>query len=140
MRQSRLTPYRAAVLEALHESCNHPTAAELYRKVRRARPGVSYATIYNALNWLTRRGMILELKYGDEAARYDPTTQRHDHLVCTRCGAIADSSVEIPRRLWMRAGRHSGFRVQDYRLELLGLCPACVRKRGTASANRFAAV
>jgi len=134
MRQTRLTPYRAAVLEALRGSCNHPTAAELYRKVRRTRPGVAYATIYNALNWLTRKGMILELKYGDEAARYDPTTMRHDHLVCTRCGALADSSVEIPRKLWMRAGSHAGYRVHDYRLELLGLCPACAGKRHRASA------
>ena len=125
MSKSRLTPYRAAVLEALRGSCNHPTAAEIYRKVRRARPGVAYATIYNALNWLTRRGMILELKYGDEAARYDPTTMRHDHLVCTRCGALADSAVAIPPKLWKRAGRHAGFHVQEYRLELFGLCPDC---------------
>ena len=129
MRKTRLTPYRAAVLETLRASCDHPTAAELYRKVRRARPGVAYATIYNDLNWLAQKGLILELKFGDAAARYDGTTMRHDHLVCTRCGTLADSVVEIPRHLWARAGRRTGFHVQDYRLELRGLCPACVGKR-----------
>ena len=128
MKGSRLTPYRAAVLDVLRGSYNHPTAAEIYRKVRRRRPGVAYATIYNALNWLTRKGMVVELKLGDEASRYDPITERHDHLVCTRCGALVDSHIELPRKLWANAGRRAGFRIQHYRLELYGSCPSCSRK------------
>lgn len=128
MKGSRLTPYRAAVLEVLRGSYDHPTAAEIYRKVRRRRPGVAYATIYNALNWLTRNGMVVELKSGDEASRYDPITERHDHLVCTSCGALVDSRIELPRNIWSRAARRAGFRVEQYRLELYGLCPSCARK------------
>jgi len=128
MKRLRLTPHRAAVLEVLQRSHTHPTVAEIYQKVRRRRPGVAYATIYNALNWLTRNGLAVELKFGDEASRYDPITERHDHLVCTSCGALMDSTIELPRRMWASAGRRVGFRVQDYRLELLGLCPRCVRR------------
>ena len=125
MKGARLTPYRAAVLEMLRSSHDHPTAAEIYRKVRRRRPGVAYATIYNALGWLTRNGLVAELKFGDEASRYDPITNRHDHLVCTRCGALVDYEVSLPRKIWAQAGRQHGFRVQCYRLELFGLCPRC---------------
>jgi len=128
MKSTRLTPYRAAVLDALRSSMNHPTAAEVYRQVRRRRPGVAYATIYNALGWLTRNGMVVELKSGDEASRYDPITERHDHLVCTSCGALVDSRIELPRKVWSRAARRAGFRVEQYRLELYGLCPRCARK------------
>jgi Fur family ferric uptake transcriptional regulator/Fur family peroxide stress response transcriptional regulator len=124
----RLTPHRAAVLDVLKESCDHPTAAEIFRRVRRRRPGVACATIYNALNWLRQQGMIVELKSGDGTSRFDPIVARHDHLVCTACGALADSVVEIPRSLWARAGRRSGFRVQRYRLEVYGLCSRCARK------------
>lgn len=127
MRTSRLTPHRSAVLEVLRASHNHPTAAEIYRRVRRKRPGVAYATIYNALNWLTRNGLVAELKLGDEASRYDPIMDRHDHLVCTRCGMLVDSMIELPRSVWARAGKNNGFRVQHYRLELFGLCPQCAR-------------
>lgn len=133
MKGSRLTPYRATVLGVLRDSCNHPTAAEIYRKVRRRRPGVAYATIYNALNWLTRNGMVVELKLGDEASRYDPITERHDHLVCTACGALVDSCVELPRRVWATAARRAGFRVEQYRLELYGQCPRCAQKPGRAA-------
>jgi len=132
MKGTRLTPYRAAVLEALNASLNHPTAAEIYRKVRRRRPGVAYATIYNALGWLTRNGMVVELKFGDEASRYDPITARHDHLVCTGCGALVDYQASLPRKFWLQAGRRSGFRVQHYRLELFGSCPSCANGRPAA--------
>jgi Fur family ferric uptake transcriptional regulator/Fur family peroxide stress response transcriptional regulator len=134
MKGSRLTPYRVAVLEVLRDDCDHPTAAEIYRKVRRRRPGVAYATIYNALNWLTRNGMVVELKSGDEASRYDPITERHDHLVCTSCGTLVDSCIELPHNIWTRAARRAGFRVEQYRLELYGLCPRCARKPARRSA------
>ena len=128
MKESRLTPHRAAVLETLRASYDHPTAAEIYRRVRRRRPGVAYATIYNALNWLSRKGMIAELKFGDEASRFDPITHRHDHLVCTRCGALTDSMIELPRKVWGQAGRKMGFRVHHYRLELYGICTNCAAR------------
>ena len=135
MEGTRLTPYRAAVLEALRSSMNHPTAAEIYRKVRRRRPGVAYATIYNALGWLRRNGMVAELKFGDASSRYDPITTRHDHLVCTGCGALVDYEVPLPRKFWLRAGRRHGFRVQHYRLELFGFCPGCAHGRRAAGSR-----
>lgn len=129
MRAERLTPHRAAVLEVLRASHDHPTAAEVYRRVRRRRPGVAYATIYNALGWLTRQGLAAELKLGDEASRYDPITERHDHMICTRCNRLSDLCVEIPRGLWASAGRRCGFRVDHYRLELYGICSHCMRRQ-----------
>jgi Fur family transcriptional regulator, peroxide stress response regulator len=125
MRAIRLTPYRAAVLRTLRAGHAHSTAAEIYRLVRRRRPGVAFATIYNALNWLTRRGLAAELKIGHRASRYDPIIRRHDHLVCTSCGALVDYEVALSPKIWLRAGRRQGFRVHRYRLELFGLCPRC---------------
>jgi Fur family peroxide stress response transcriptional regulator len=133
MKANRLTPSRVAVLDVLRASNHHPTAAELFRLVRRRRPGVAYATIYNALNWVKRNGMVSELKFGDSASRYDPIVHRHDHLVCARCGALADYTVELPRKVWAQAGRRAGFRVDRYRLELIGLCGRCSRNSAEES-------
>ncbi len=124
-----LTPHRAAVLESLRARRYHPTAAEVFRSVRRRRPGVSFATIYNALNWLTSKGLIAELQFGDEASRYDSVPDPHEHLVCTRCGALEDVELGLPANFWSRSRaygrRHFGFQVDSYRLEFLGLCPRC---------------
>lgn len=125
----RLTPHRAAVLDALRSRRYHPTAAEVFRTVRRRRPGVSFATIYNALNWLTGKGLIAELQFGDDASRYDSVPEPHEHLICTRCGALEDVELGLPADFWTRSRnlgrRRFGFRVQSYRLEFLGLCSRC---------------
>ncbi len=125
----RLTPHRAAVLDVLRSRRYHPTAAEVFRMVRRRRPGVSFATIYNALNWLTGKGLIAELQFGDEASRYDSFTEPHEHLICTRCGALEDIELGLPADFWTRSRnlgrRRFGYQVQSYRLEFLGLCSRC---------------
>ena len=124
-----LTPHRAAVLEALRSRRYHPTAAEVFRMVRRRRPGVSFATIYNSLNWLTSKGLISELQFGDAASRYDSVPEPHEHFVCTRCGALADVELGLPANFWSRSRqlgrRRFGFQAQSYRLEFLGLCSSC---------------
>jgi len=128
--EGRLTRYRRTVLEMLRSTVNHPTAAEIFRLVRRRRPGVAYATIYNALNWLERRGMIARVDFAEEAARYDPIIERHDHLVCKRCGTLKDVRLPLSARTLGHATRRAGFRVEDYRTELFGLCGACANTSG----------
>ena len=128
--EGRLTRYRSVVLQALRASENHPTAAEVFRLVRRRRPGVAYATIYNSLNWLEQKGFIVRVDFAEEAARYDPIVARHDHLVCKRCGTLKDVSLELSARVLGRAARGIGFRVERYRTELFGVCGRCVRTNG----------
>ncbi|MBI1750100.1 MAG: transcriptional repressor [Acidobacteria bacterium] len=133
----RLTPHRAAVLDVLRSRRYHPTAAEVFRMVRRRRPGVSFATIYNALNWLTSKGLIAELQFGDEASRYDSVPELHEHLICTRCGALEDLDLGLPEDFWSRSRsigrRRFGFQVQSYRLEFLGICPRCAGRNDSTA-------
>jgi Fur family peroxide stress response transcriptional regulator len=128
----RLTRYRKGVLELLRSTNDHPTAAEIYRLVRRRRPGVAYATIYNSLNWLELRGFIRRVDFVDEAARYDPLVERHDHLVCDRCGTLRDVWLKLPTQMLKHAARGEGFRIERHRTEVFGLCSECVRANGAA--------
>jgi Fur family transcriptional regulator, peroxide stress response regulator len=130
----RLTRYRKAVLESLRSSNGHPTAAEIYRLVKRRRPGVAYATIYNSLNWLEHTGFIRRVEFVDQAARYDPLVERHDHLVCDRCGALRDVWLKLPAQMLRHAARSEGFRIGRHRTEVFGLCGKCAHANGgTAS-------
>jgi Fur family peroxide stress response transcriptional regulator len=128
--EGRLTRYRKVVLELLRSTETHPTAAEIYRLVRRRCPGVAYATIYNSLNWLAQNDFIRRVDFVQEAARYDPIVERHDHLVCDRCGALKDVWLTLPARLLGRAARGQGFRIERHRTEVFGLCGECVRANG----------
>jgi Fur family peroxide stress response transcriptional regulator len=130
--EGRLTRYRKVVLESLRSTESHPTAAEVYRLVRRRSPGVAYATIYNSLHWLEQKGFIRRIDFVEQAARYDPIVERHDHLVCDRCGALKDVWLKLSAQLLGRAARGEGFRVERHRTELFGLCGECVRANGAA--------
>ena len=57
----RITPQRRAVLEVLHAAHDHPTAADVFERVRRVHPGIGAATVYRTLGLLVDSGEALEL-------------------------------------------------------------------------------
>ena len=125
----RLTPQRRAVLDVLRAATDHPTAQDVLDRVRRTSPGIGAATVYRALNMLVESGQALELALGADAARYDANTARHDHVVCTRCGAAADVDAALPSRLAREVAEVSGFAVTGHDLKFTGLCPTCTSEK-----------
>ena len=122
----RLTPQRSAVLDVLTTSRDHPTAAEVYERVRELSPGIGPATVYRALGFLVERGYALELTLdGGAAARYDANTARHDHLVCQGCGRAEDVDSPVPAGVVDRVSHDTGFSISGYALQYHGLCPQC---------------
>lgn len=132
----RRTKQRQLVLEAVQVSDDHPTAAQVYQRVRRRYPGIAYATIYNALRWWVERGELREFTFGDAAARYDRNCGRHDHVICTRCGNLLDVSVSLPRKILERVRRHTGVEINSHHVQFLGLCPDCAPRRSKRSSPR----
>ncbi len=122
----RLTPQRQAVLRTLESATDHPTAAEVFERVRVAVPGIGPATVYRTLALLVSHGLALELSLGDgSAARYDGNTVRHDHLVCLSCGAASDIDSALPAQVVRQLTERTGYAITRYDLQFHGLCPAC---------------
>jgi hypothetical protein len=67
----QLTPQREAVLRAVRERMDHPTANEIFVSARAILPTISYATVYNSLRYLREEGLVREISFGDSASRYD---------------------------------------------------------------------
>lgn len=120
----RFTPQRQAILEFLLDTKSHPTAEEIFQHVKAKFPGVSLGTIYNTLNMLKEHGHILELSYGDMSSRFDGNPENHYHLVCSRCGRVADYHRPL-LHLDGEVAEASGFQITGHRLEFYGLCPDC---------------
>jgi Fe2+ or Zn2+ uptake regulation protein len=126
LRGQRCTAQRAAVYRFLYATDAHPTAEEVFRRVRSELPGISLATVYKSLETLVACGLAQKLSSGDSSARYDGRTDPHSHARCLACGRIADVPGPIPgaERLHLDE-RAAGFRVTGYRLELTGFCDEC---------------
>ncbi|HVG38211.1 MAG TPA: transcriptional repressor [Pyrinomonadaceae bacterium] len=120
-----LTPQREAVLRAIRESERHLTANEIFAASREILPTISYATVYNSVRYLRDAGLVSEINFGDGASRYDRETGRHDHALCTECGALVDFDLPATKDLMRAAARRSQFKAASVHLTLLGLCPDC---------------
>ncbi len=120
-----LTKQRQAVLQVIRESEKHLTANEVFEDARRRLPGISFATVYNSLHYLKSEGLIGEVRFGNDATRYDRTLTRHDHAICDKCGELVDLNLKIPNSLVKKAAELSQFAAGSIELTLRGLCPAC---------------
>ena len=122
----RLTEPRRSVAALIAEQDGHFTAAELVRAARARRLGVGRATIFRTLEVLEDLGAVerLDLPSGEHAyVGCEPA--HHHHVVCSRCGRTDEIDDAGLRTIVEDVARRTGYRVDDHRLELFGLCPAC---------------
>jgi Fur family ferric uptake transcriptional regulator/Fur family peroxide stress response transcriptional regulator len=121
-----MTPQRQAVLDVLASSRDHPTAAEVYERVRGVQPGIGAATVYRSLALLVESGQALELSLADgSSARYDGNVSRHDHVVCVGCGHAVDVETPLPDREVRALSERTGFAITGYDVQFRGRCPDC---------------
>lgn len=125
----RLTPQRRAVLDVVAESMDHPTASQVLDRVRTRVEGVGPATVYRTLALLVESGQVAELRLGEgQALRYDRTVRRHDHLVCTDCGQVQDTHVELDAGALADLTEQTSFSVTGYDVQLHGRCAQCAAR------------
>lgn len=125
----RSTSQRDAILKTFIEAGKHLSAEELYARVKKAHPGIGYATVYRTLKLLAEAGLAEERRFEDGFTRfeYKNTDAHHDHLICTRCGAIIEFENERIEALQQDVAKKNGFKVHNHKLELYGLCAECQR-------------
>ncbi|MDQ6660726.1 MAG: transcriptional repressor, partial [Chloroflexota bacterium] len=116
-----------AVLDAVRASQQHPTAIEVYEVVKQLRPRIGLATVYRILHSLVEQGLIKELGPASESVRYDGHISRHDHAVCTVCGALLDLPVDIllSPEILQAAAQAAGIELRSYEIRLYGPCSSC---------------
>src|SRR2546427_12867127 len=83
----RLTRQRRIILEVVRATDAHPTAALVYRRVRRRVPRVSLATVYRNLRTLAAEGGLTE-RADPSGGRFGGNTASHGQLTCVGCGRI----------------------------------------------------
>lgn len=121
----RYTEQRAAVYRFLCGTDAHPTADEVFTAVRHEITDISLATVYKALETLVSCGLAIKLTSGDGSARYDSRTDDHCHSRCLGCGSLRDLPQISVAGVLPRVDAIDGFRIEGYRIEVVGYCPAC---------------
>lgn len=127
-----MTKYEKAVFDLVRTSHAHLTAQQIYERLRITCPRVVLATVYNNLSKLCQSGLIRRISAEGMPDRYD-TTQKHDHLICRKCGKILDVALaDLTTPLRGQLGEDFLY----YDLKVYYLCLECRRQEsagGTAS-------
>jgi Fur family peroxide stress response transcriptional regulator len=96
----RSTPQREVVYQVILAKRDHPTAEEIFARVKVMMPTISLATVYNCLDTLVQCGLIKQVNFVREPTRYCPNLHEHAHFHDETTGEIHD--VEIPADLTAR--------------------------------------
>ena len=91
-RQHKLpqTPQKLAIFRVLASSCSHPSAQEIYDRVKEEFYNISLATVYKNLKKFTVLGLCLEIPIPGGNTRYDAKLEIHGHAVDTDTDLVYD--------------------------------------------------
>jgi Fur family ferric uptake transcriptional regulator len=123
----RLTEPRRSLAALVAGQDGHFTAADIVAESRSRHLGVGRATVFRTLDVFADLGVIerLDLPTGQHAyVGCEPV--HHHHVVCSQCGRTSEIDDAGLRSVMREVTRQTGFRVDSHRLELAGLCPACL--------------
>jgi Fur family ferric uptake transcriptional regulator len=121
---------RAAVLETLEGEPCCLTAQEIFDNVRAGGGKVGIASVYRALELLSKLNLVRRVDIGS-AACYEPAQpggEHHHHVVCERCGKVAPFEDEGLEDAIDRLGRRLKYKVGVHEVVLRGACPECRRQ------------
>ena len=133
----RVTEPRRAVAALVAARVGPFTAADLVADARERSPGLGRATVFRALDLLTELHLVerLDLPSGSHAyVACEPA--HHHHVVCTRCGRTTEVEDCGMTAIAHEVARRSGYRVDEHRLELFGVCPACLEAEAAGGAGQ----
>jgi Fur family peroxide stress response transcriptional regulator len=118
-----LTRHRKIILENMKSRMDHPTAKMVYDSARNITDKLSFATVYNSLEYLVESGLIKKLDIDSESARYDARLESHAHLICKSCGAVKDHpNEEILQQMKIS---NFQFNPEDISITIRGNCLDC---------------
>jgi Fur family peroxide stress response transcriptional regulator len=126
-RDFRLTPQRVELVRLIAASEGHPSAAQLYAKIKGRFPTMSPATVYKTLALLKDMGQVLEINLRDDSHYDGNRPGPHPHLICTQCNQIVDGDLELDHAAIRKLEETSGYQIVRSQFTFYGLCPDCKR-------------
>lgn len=119
-----MTAYEREIYHIITGPVKHLTVEQIYAVMKESYPQIVIATVYNNVNRLWRAGLIRKITVENMPDRYD-SLDRHDHLVCQRCGGLTDISfADLTDSL--REQVEEDF--LSYDLKIYYLCHACAQR------------
>ena len=122
--RSRNTKQLESIWRAIKDDSSHPSADQIYDRVREKSSHISLGTVYRNLQKLVSDDKLQVLMLG-RAQHFDPLVERHQHFICESCDRVFDVMVDRQREIKPAKLPHEGFKVTSHRLAFYGVCKHC---------------
>ena len=131
-RGARLTALREQVLELIWQSHKPLGAYTLMDMLATASTRrVAPPTVYRALDFLLEQGLVHRINVLNAFIGCPSPEKKHQShfLICRQCNtAVEVDSTRLSRDIQTSA-QESGFQVESHSLEVMGICPPCVKNQ-----------
>lgn len=122
----KATAQRIAVLDVLHHSHEHLSVDTVTEKAHSYLGTVSKQAVYGVLGALTSKGLARRIEPAGSPALFEARVEdNHHHVVCRRCGVIADIDCVVGAAPCLQASDTRGFVLDEAEITFWGLCPDC---------------
>jgi Fe2+ or Zn2+ uptake regulation protein len=121
----KVTAPRVAVLRVLQEN-PHSSAEAIHAGVSGLLPTSSVQAVYGILAAFTGAGLARRFDPPQSPALFESRVgDNHHHLVCVRCGAVADVDCVVGEAPCLTPSDASGFAVLAAEVTFSGVCDRC---------------
>ena len=116
----RPTPQREVVLKVILAKRDHPTADEIFARVKTQMPTISLATVYNCLETLVQCGIVRQVNLERAPTRYCPNLHEHAHFHDDTTGQVHDINLPADTMKQLRGLLPQGFDANTVELTFSG--------------------
>lgn len=131
----KVTRIRLAILELISEHGRFMTADEITAALRSRHIAADRVTVYRNIDRMVHAGLMVAACMPGKAMRVgacsQPAAPHHHHIICERCGRVAETDgcpiQDAGERLVREVFEASGFQLTDHMAQYMGICPECRR-------------
>lgn len=129
----RVTPERIRLFREVYHQHGHIDADALFQAMVDKGLKISRATLYRNLDLLAELGFVRKNRLGGNRYLYEHVHegQRHDHIVCTACGRVAEFVSPAIVAMQREIVRAHGFMPERHTLQIHSRCVDCDAHQGT---------
>lgn len=123
----KATDERLFILEILKDVKKPQTAPDILKKTKNLK--MHETTLYRILSTFTKKGIIKQIDFKENVARYEllDNEDDHHHIVCTSCKKVTDFvGCDIDKTIKKALSQNKDFKkITNHSFELFGLCKNC---------------
>jgi len=118
---------RLKILKILEQAQGrHLSAENIHQILSDEGEDIGLATVYRVLAQFESAGLVMRHHFEEDHAVFELNQgTHHDHLVCIKCGSIAEFTDHLIEQRQHEIAKKENFQMTDHDLNIYGVCTKC---------------